>query len=125
MDDTRHYAVVIESDEDGVLIATVPALPKVVERGDTEEEVVARVATALEQRTISDMVESGEEVPPGDAPEPWGRVVLRDVEVHRLGGGGPSFRPAPVLRQRGRSKVSDTEKTRSATSTSERTSSSG
>ncbi len=102
MDDTRHYAVVIESDEDGVLIATVPALPKVVEQGDTEEEVVARVATALE-RTISDMVESGEEVPPGDAPEPWGRVVLRDVQVHRLGGGWRSSLPAPVLRQRGSS----------------------
>jgi len=80
MDDTRRYAIVIKPDEDGVLIATVPALPGVVEQGNTEEEVVERIAAALEF-TITDMLASGEEVPPGDAPQPRGRVVLRDVEI--------------------------------------------
>jgi hypothetical protein len=37
---TRRYAVVVEPDEDGVSIATVPASPGVVEHGGTERYAV-------------------------------------------------------------------------------------
>jgi len=37
---TRRYAVVIEPDENGVFIATVPASPGVAEQGGTEQYAV-------------------------------------------------------------------------------------
>lgn len=62
----ERYTVSIERDEDGVFVATVPVLPGVVEQGDTEDEAVERIGAALEF-TITDMMESGEEIPPSDA----------------------------------------------------------
>ena len=62
----ERYTVSIERDEDGVFVATVPALPGVVEQGDTEDEAAERIGAALEF-TITDMMESGEEIPPSDA----------------------------------------------------------
>lgn len=76
MEDTRTYTVVIEQDEDGVYIATVPALPGVIEQGDTEEEALERVAAAA-AFTLDSMTERKEEIPPSDA----GRQVLREVEL--------------------------------------------
>ncbi len=76
MEDTRAYTVVIEQDEDGVYIATIPALPGVVEQGETEEEVYERV-TEAGLFTLNSMAERGEEIPPSDA----GRQVLREVEL--------------------------------------------
>ncbi len=34
----RHYKVVIEPDEDGVFIATVPSVPGVAEQGESVDE---------------------------------------------------------------------------------------
>jgi predicted RNase H-like HicB family nuclease len=73
---TRAYTVVIDQDEDGVYIATIPALPGVVEQGDTQDEAYDRV-TEAGLFTLNSMAERGEEIPPGDA----GRQVLREVEL--------------------------------------------
>lgn len=62
----RHYRVVIEPDEDGVFIATVPALPGVVDQGETADEAFERVKESL-TFALDCMVEDGEEVPPSDA----------------------------------------------------------
>lgn len=67
MEDIRRFTVEIEPDEDGVFIATVPALPGVVEQGDTSEEAVERITEAL-IFTLNSMTEQGEEIPPSDAP---------------------------------------------------------
>lgn len=67
MEDTRLFTVEIEPDEDGVFIATVPALPGVVEQGNTSEEALERVTEAL-IFTLNSMSERGEEIPPSDAP---------------------------------------------------------
>ena len=42
----RRYKVVIEQDEDGVYFATVPALPGVVEQGDTVDEAFQNMGAA-------------------------------------------------------------------------------
>jgi predicted RNase H-like HicB family nuclease len=76
MEDTRTYTVVIERDEDGVYIATIPAFPGVVEQGKTEEEAYERV-TEAGFFTLKSMNERGEEIPPSDA----GHQVLREVEL--------------------------------------------
>lgn len=70
------YRVNIEPDEDGVFVATVPALPGVVDQGETEEEALKNIAEALDF-TITDMIERGEEIPPSDA----GRGVVREVDL--------------------------------------------
>ena len=67
METTRRFIVEIEPDEDGVFIATVPALPGVVEQGETPEEAHERVADAV-VFTLSSMIEQGEEIPPNDPP---------------------------------------------------------
>ena len=41
------FTVVIEWDEDGVYIATVPALPGCHTAGDTEEEVLELIKDAI------------------------------------------------------------------------------
>lgn len=73
---TRSYAVIIESDEDGIFVATAPAFPGVVDQGATEEETLENVRQALDF-TLADMVENGEDVPPSDA----GRKVVREVDL--------------------------------------------
>lgn len=62
----RHYKVIIEPDEDGVYIATVPALPGVVDQGDTPEEAYERVKESL-HFALDCMADDGEELPPSDA----------------------------------------------------------
>ena len=76
METSRRYTVIIEPDEDGVFIATVPALPGVVEQGDTEQEALTRIKAAL-TFTLNDMAERGEEIPPSDV----GRRIVREVEL--------------------------------------------
>jgi predicted RNase H-like HicB family nuclease len=66
METTRHYRVVIEPDEDGVFIATVPALPGVVDQGGTADEAYERVRESL-TFALDCMIEDGEEIPPSDA----------------------------------------------------------
>lgn len=41
------HPIVIEQDEDGVYIATVPSLPGCVSQGTTREEAEANVADAI------------------------------------------------------------------------------
>ncbi len=62
----RTYKVIIEPDEDGVYIATVPALPGVVDQGDTPEEAYERVKASL-YLALDSMTEDNEEIPPSDA----------------------------------------------------------
>lgn len=76
MEITRRFTVDIELDEDGIYIATVPALPGIVEQGDTEEEVLERLKVALDF-TVTAMLENGEDVPPSDG----GRRVVREVDL--------------------------------------------
>ncbi len=63
MEGRREFIIEIEPDEDGVFIATVPALPGVVEQGDTSEEALERVTEAL-IFTLNSMTEQAEEIPP-------------------------------------------------------------
>jgi predicted RNase H-like HicB family nuclease len=76
MEITRRYTVIIEPDEDGVYVATVPALPGVVDQGASEEEALENIRQALDF-TLADMAERGEEIPPSDA----GRKVVREVDL--------------------------------------------
>ena len=61
----RHYWVVIEPDEDGVFIATVPALPGIVEQGETADEAYERIKESL-TFALDCRLEDGEEIPPSD-----------------------------------------------------------
>ena len=74
----RRYKVVIETDEDGVYIATDPALPGVVEQGDTVDEAFENIVVAL-RFTLDSMSEEGEELPPSDAPASSREV--RNIEL--------------------------------------------
>jgi antitoxin HicB len=70
----RRFAVVVHPDrEDGGFVATVPSLPGVVGQGETEEEAFKDVAEAL-AFTLEDMVDRGEELPPGGE-------VAREIEL--------------------------------------------
>lgn len=72
----RHYKVVIEPDEDGVFIATVPAVPGVVEQGETTDEAYERVKESL-TFALDCMVEDKEAIPPSDADA----TEIRGVEL--------------------------------------------
>jgi antitoxin HicB len=62
----RYYRVIIEPDEDGVYIATVPSVPGVVDQGDTPEEAYERVKESL-YFALDSMIEDNEEIPPDDS----------------------------------------------------------
>lgn len=62
------YRVCIEQDEDGVFIATCPALPGCVSEGRTREEATANVKDAMEGYLRS-LKRHDEPVPPGIAEE--------------------------------------------------------
>ena len=47
MEHEYEFTVVLERDEDGVVIATVPALPGCHTAGDTESEALALVQDAI------------------------------------------------------------------------------
>lgn len=61
----RHYTVIIEPDEDGVYIATVPSILGVVEQGESAEETLQRLKEALEFH-LESMEMKGEDIPPSD-----------------------------------------------------------
>lgn len=73
----RRYKVIIEKDEDGVYIATAPALPGVVEQGDTVDEAFENMGAAL-RFTLDSMSEEGEELPPSDATD---SREVRNIEL--------------------------------------------
>lgn len=74
----RRYKVIIETDENGMYIATAPALPGVVEQGDTEEEAFENIGAAM-RFTLDSMHEEGEELPESDAPASSAKI--RDIEL--------------------------------------------
>lgn len=43
-----HFKIVMEQDEDGVFVATVPAIPGCYSQGDTYEEALKHVREAIE-----------------------------------------------------------------------------
>lgn len=57
------FRIVVEADEDGVFIATVPSLPGCVSQGGTRAEVLANVREAIEGY-IESLKARGEPIPP-------------------------------------------------------------
>jgi predicted RNase H-like HicB family nuclease len=72
----KRYIVTIDPAEDGVFIATCPALPGVVEQGYTEDEAYENMGAAM-RFTLDSMVEEGEKLPQSDAP----RTTRRTMEL--------------------------------------------
>ena len=56
------FTVVLEKDEDGIYVATVPALPGCISDGSTVEEAIANIKEAI-QGFIEDMIADGETIP--------------------------------------------------------------
>jgi predicted RNase H-like HicB family nuclease len=56
------YTVILERENDGGYVATVPALPGCVSQGDTRDEVIANIREAAELY-IEDCIEHGDPVP--------------------------------------------------------------
>lgn len=56
------YTVVLERDEDGVYVATVPALPGCIADGNTVEEAMKNAREAI-RAYIEDLREDGEDIP--------------------------------------------------------------
>jgi predicted RNase H-like HicB family nuclease len=54
--------IVIEREEDGRFLASVPQLPGVMAYGDTEESALRKVK-AIALQILADMIESGEDLP--------------------------------------------------------------
>lgn len=73
----RRYKVIVEKDEDGAYIATVPALPGVVEQGDTADEAFENMVAAI-RFTLDSMAEEGEELPLSDATD---SREVRNIEL--------------------------------------------
>lgn len=57
------FTVVMEKDEDGIYVVTVPALPGCISDGRTVEEAMSNVKEAIEG-FIEDMKSDGEAIPP-------------------------------------------------------------
>jgi antitoxin HicB len=57
------YRVLIDRDEDGVFVATVPALPGCVADGPTRDEAIGNVKEAI-SLYIESLEEHGDPVPP-------------------------------------------------------------
>ena len=56
------FTVVLEKDEGGIYVATVPALPGCISDGSTVEEAMANIKEAI-QGFIEDMIADGEAIP--------------------------------------------------------------
>jgi predicted RNase H-like HicB family nuclease len=56
------YTVVLEKEDDGGYVATVPALPGCVSQGDTREEALTHIREAIELY-IEDCRDAGDPVP--------------------------------------------------------------
>jgi len=57
------YRVYLEQDEDGVFVATCPALPGCISQGQTRAEATENIREAIEGYIIS-LKKHGEPVPP-------------------------------------------------------------
>ena len=61
--DRSAYTFVIEQDEDGIFVASCPALPGCITQGEPFEEVTANVREALDVY-IATLRDSGTPIPP-------------------------------------------------------------
>jgi predicted RNase H-like HicB family nuclease len=61
--DAVKFRIVVEPDEDGVFVATVPSLPGCISQGATRAEVLQNVREAIEGYLAS-LRERGEPIPP-------------------------------------------------------------
>ena len=57
------FRILIEPDEEGILVATVPSLPGCVSQGTTREEAVRNAREAIEGY-LESLRERGEPIPP-------------------------------------------------------------
>jgi len=62
------YRVLIEQDEDGVFVATVPALPGCISQGNTREETLNHIREAIEGY-IESLEAHDEPIPPSVSEE--------------------------------------------------------
>ncbi len=77
-----NYTVLVHPDhESGGYYATVPALPGVVDQGETIEEAMENVRAAL-AFTVEVMLEDGEELPPDEPIETVRTVEIRQNPVY-------------------------------------------
>ncbi|HTO87453.1 MAG TPA: type II toxin-antitoxin system HicB family antitoxin [Thermoanaerobaculia bacterium] len=57
------FRILVETDEDGMFVATVPSLPGCVSQGATRAEAVSNVREAIEAY-LESLRERGEPIPP-------------------------------------------------------------
>jgi predicted RNase H-like HicB family nuclease len=57
------FRIIVETDEDGVFVATVPSLPGCISQGATRTEALANVREAIEGY-LESLRERGEPIPP-------------------------------------------------------------
>ena len=57
------FRIVIEPDEDGVFVATVPSLPGCISQGATRAEALQNIREAIEGY-VESLRERGEPIPP-------------------------------------------------------------
>jgi predicted RNase H-like HicB family nuclease len=57
------FRILVETDEDGMFVATVPSLPGCVSQGATRAEAVSNVRQAIEGY-VESLRERGEPIPP-------------------------------------------------------------
>lgn len=62
------YTVVLQRENDGGYVATVPALPGCVSQGDSREEALRNIGEAIELY-LEDMKAAGESIPSEDGRE--------------------------------------------------------
>ncbi len=56
------FKVLLEKDEDGIIVATVPALPGCISQGRTEAEATANIREAIDLH-VSSLAEEGIPLP--------------------------------------------------------------
>jgi predicted RNase H-like HicB family nuclease len=81
------YTVVLEREEDGGYVASVPALPGCVSQGDTRAEALKNIQEAI-ALYVEDCRDAGDPVPT-EAGKEFVEVVgwVERSETHRRGGG--------------------------------------
>ena len=57
------FRVLIETDEDGVFIATCPSLPGCVSQGNTRDEALSNIRDAM-AACVASLEKHGEAIPP-------------------------------------------------------------
>jgi predicted RNase H-like HicB family nuclease len=62
---TMRYTVVLEREEDGGFVASVPVLPGCVSQGDNRDEALANIREAI-RLWIDDCIDAGDPVPVED-----------------------------------------------------------